>query len=102
MHDLIGIAAERLAAQQWAFAGARCESEMRSYLVNRCFRRVGLATVQAMARHRIARVPYIGVPRSILVAQMQRPAPGSQPYAPAPRHFDFYQWQQGGYGGVRA
>ena len=46
----------------WRLFGARSESEMYSYLTSRARRRIGLAAVQAMARHRIARIPYIGVP----------------------------------------
>ena len=77
--------------------GARSPVELRSFLVSRARRRVGLTAVQAMARHRLARVPYIGVPRSALAqAQLQRgphrrgdPAP----YAPDPAHADFYQYQ---------
>ena len=35
-------------------------------------RRVGMATVQAMARHRLARRYYIGVPRAVVEGHMQR------------------------------
>ena len=31
-----------------------------------------MATVQAMARHRLARVPYVGVPRAVVEARVQR------------------------------
>jgi hypothetical protein len=79
VHDLIRIAAEALARQRWRLAGARTPSEMRSFLVSQARRRVGLATVQAMARHRLARVPYIGAPRAAVLARVQhgraRPAP---------------------------
>ena len=43
----------------WRLSGARSASEMRSFIVSRARRRVGLAGVQAMARHRISRFPYI-------------------------------------------
>ena len=93
MHDLISIAADLEAQQQWQLAGARSATEMRSFLVSRIRRRMGVTAVQAMVRHRLARVPYIGVPRHFITARMQRGAAGGQPYAPAPSHADFYQFQ---------
>ena len=85
-----------MAQHQWRLAGARSASEMRSFLVSRARRRVGLTTVQAMARHRLSRVPYIGVPRDVVTARMQhgqRQRGDPHPYAPAPGHADFYQYQ---------
>jgi len=93
VHDLISVAADRQAQRQWQLAGARSATEMRSFLVSRARRRVGVTAVQAMARHRLARRPYIGVPRQVVTARMQRGAAGGQPYAPAPGHADFYQFQ---------
>ena len=96
VHDLIATAADGIAQHRWQLAGARSATEMRAFLVSRCRRRVGLVAAQAMARHRLARVPYIGVPRDIVATRMQR---GPQrrghahPYAPAPDHADFYQYQ---------
>jgi len=86
VHDLISIAADLEAQQQWQLAGARSATEMRSFLVSRIRRRMGVTAVQAMVRHRLARVPYIGVPRHFITARMQRGAAGGQPYAPAPSH----------------
>lgn len=94
VHDLISIGADACAQHQWRLAGARSESEMRGFLVSSMRRRVGLTAVQAMARHRLARVPYIGVPRRIVVARAQRGPTGGLPYAPAPDHADFFQYQQ--------
>ena len=45
---------------------------MRSFLVSQLRRRVGLVAVQAMARHRLARVPYIGASRAHVVALQRR------------------------------
>ena len=36
------------------------------------WRRLGMAVVQAMARHRLARVPYVGVPHAVVQARAQR------------------------------
>ena len=77
--------------------GARSATEMRAFLVSRMRRRVGLATAQAMARHRIARAPYVGVPRQAVVDRGTRRArDGRMAWAPAPEHFDFYQYQARG------
>ena len=47
-------------------------------LISRMRRRVGLGAVQAMARHRLARVPYVGVSRAVVQARAQRRAqPGA-------------------------
>ena len=59
VHALIDIAATKLAEQQWRVAGARSASEMRSFIKSRCYRRVGLRAVQAFARHRLDRVPFV-------------------------------------------
>ena len=68
---------------------------MRSYIISRARRRVGVVAVQAMARHRIARVPYVGLPRAVVEQRMRRgwvgPAPPlSDGYG---RYDGFYQWQ---------
>ena len=74
MHELISQAASELADQMWRESGARTASEMRAVLIGRMRRRMGMAAVQAMARHRLARVPYIGVPRAVIQARVWRMA----------------------------
>ena len=91
VHTLLDIAADEMAEQQWRLAGARSATEMRSFIVSRLRRRMGMATVIAMARHRLARVPYIGVPRAVVAARQRREA--AQPYAPAPDHADYFAFQ---------
>jgi len=96
VHTLISMAASKLAEIRWQLAGARSATEMRAFLVSRSRRRVGLATVQAMARHRLARLPYVGVPRAVVQARLQRGPRRRgepEPYAPAPSHADFYAYQ---------
>ena len=61
VHDLVRAASHALAEQHWALAGARSAREMRGFMVSRSRRRIGLTTVQAMARHRLACLPYVGV-----------------------------------------
>ena len=84
-----------LAEQLWRLSGARSASELRSFLISRSRRRVGLAAVQAMARHRLARAAYIGVPRAVVEIRHRRDRVG-----PAPPLSDawgtfggFYAWQ---------
>jgi hypothetical protein len=80
VHALLSMAAEAQAEQLWRAAGARTASEMRAILISRMRRRVGLGAVQAMARHRLARVPYVGVSRAVVQARAQRraqPGPGA-------------------------
>ena len=99
VHDLARAAAHALAEQQWALAGARSAREMRGFMVSRVMRRIGMATVQAMARHRIARLPFIGVPRPAVVEHMRRRAVGRDGEAvealPAQAHWEFFQYQAG-------
>ena len=96
VHTLLRIAADAQAEQQWQLAGARSATEMRAFLIGRLRRRMGLVTVRAMARHRLARVPFIGVPRQMVVARRQRGG-AVAPYAPAIDHFAFFAFQAGGH-----
>ena len=94
VHDLIAIAAAKLAEQQWRAAGARSAGEMLSFIKSRCYRRVGLRAVQAFARHRLDRVPFVGCPRSAVLARRQHLAAAQQPA----RHTDmtaFFAYQAG-------
>ena len=93
---------------RWRFAGARSYDEFRSYTIAALRRRVGLTAVQAMARHRLDRVPFIGVPRVALRermdAQRQRRQQGAAPAvgraaAIDPREFFAYQARAPGFGG---
>ena len=77
--------------------GAHAE-EARSFIVSSLRRRLGLVICREFARHRIRRVPYIGVPRAVVERRMQRGqliggtqarVPFYVPYA------DFFQNQAG-------
>ncbi len=97
VHGLIAAAADTQSRQQWRSMGARSATEYRAFLISRMRRRVGMAAMQGMARHRIARAPYVGVPRRAVVERGARRArDGRGPWAPAPEHFDFYQYQARG------
>ena len=58
--------ATAVARKTWQWVGARNEAEARACVLSRLRRRVGLVVVREMARHRLRRVPYIGVPRHIV------------------------------------
>ena len=80
-------------------------TEMRGFLIGQMRRRMGLAAVQAFARHRLARVPWIGVPREAVQTrqqrvQMQRRGQGGRGDDQwDPR--DFFAYGQAGGGGGR-
>ena len=69
VHDLLTLAARIIAEREYRLAGARSASEMRSFVTSQLRRRMGLAAVQAMARHRLSRVPFVGVPRGAIEAR---------------------------------
>ena len=48
--------------------------QMRGFIMAQLRRRVGMAAVQAMARHRLSRMAFIGVARADLVAWRERRA----------------------------
>ena len=60
-----------MARKTWQWVGVRNEAEARACVLSRLRRRVGLVVVREMARHRLRRVPYIGVPRHIVEERMQ-------------------------------
>ena len=88
-----------MAERQWRWAGARDAAEMRGFIMAQLRRRVGMAAVQAMARHRLSRMAFIGVARADLVAWRERRAAvaaagggrprGERDYDPS----DFYMMQ---------
>ena len=94
-HALLSVAATALAVWQWQPSGARTLEECRAYIIQASRRRVGLVAVQAMARHRLARAPYIGVTRAVVEARHRRGSVGpSPPLSDAWGRFEgIYQWQ---------
>ena len=98
MHALLSVAADGLAARQWRDMGARTQEEARSFIVSSLRRRLGLVICREFARHRIRRVPYIGVPRAVVERRTQRGQliGGAQAQAPLyVPYADFYQFQAG-------
>ena len=98
VHALLTVAADGLAARQWGDMGARTQEEARSFIVSSLRRRLGLVICREFARHRIRRVPYIGVPRAVVEQRMQRGQLIGGPQARVPLYVpyaDFYQYQAG-------
>ena len=84
VHLLLSACADAIARRRWRSAGARSFAEYRGFVVAALRRRVGMAVVRAMARHRLHRVPFIGVPRAAVRERMdaqQRRQP--RPFAAA-------------------
>ena len=50
----------------WRWAGARTQDEARGFIIGQLRRRIGLVASEAMASHRLGRVPWIGVPRHVV------------------------------------
>ena len=66
MHSLIQVCAESLANKNWRALGARSAQEARGFVAAAVKRRLGLTVAREMARHRLRRVPAIGVPNAAL------------------------------------
>jgi hypothetical protein len=84
--------------------GRRTQEEARSFIVSSLRRRLGLVICREFARHRIRRVPYIGVPRAVVeragsgASRMQRGQLIGGPQARVPLYVpyaDFFQYQAG-------
>ena len=72
VHALVSIAATKIADDKWQLYGARTASEMRAFVMNRLRHRLGVTSAQAQARHRLAKLPYVNVPRALVRARPQR------------------------------
>ena len=66
VHSLIQVCAESLANKNWRALGARSAQEARGFVAAAVKRRLGLTVAREMARHRLRRVPAIGVPNAAL------------------------------------
>ena len=78
--------------------GARSQSEARDFYIQRIRRRLCLITGREMARHRLRRIPFIGVPRATVRARMQhRDAYGpAQPHQFGMQVEEFHRYQAHG------
>ena len=62
VHALVAAAASAEARRVWRRWGARTESEARSMIVASMRRRLGVFVCREFARHRLRRLPLVGVP----------------------------------------
>ena len=98
VHSLIEAAARAKARRIWRAVGARTESEAYGMVVAGMRRFVGVSTAREFARHRLHRIPLVGVPRRVLDERrsmmagrrMAIAAERQQPYISA---HDFYAYQ---------
>ena len=92
VHELVAHFARCRARQSWRRYGARSESEAYGFFVAALRRRVGVFVAREMARHRLRRVPFVGVPRDLLTAYAGQPQAVARDDAQIIAH-DFYSFQ---------
>ena len=72
VHLVISHGASVMARATWQSFGARSESEVRGFVMQRLRRDVGVMAAREMARHRLTRLACVGVPRHILEQRQQQ------------------------------
>ena len=87
-----------MAERDWRCLGARTQSEARAFYIATLRRQLGVHVVREMARHRLHRLPWIGVPRSVVTRRGARGTLGTGGTRPqvdgVPQPADFYAHQQ--------
>ena len=68
---VIQACAQRRAQREWRALGARSQAEAYGVIVGGLRRFVGVSIAREFARHRLRRVPLVGVPRALLDARRQ-------------------------------
>ena len=66
---LLAITADGLAERRWRLMGARSMTEARAFFIARLQRSLSVVIAREMARHRLRRIPFIGVPRAAIRAR---------------------------------
>lgn len=92
VHTLLEYLARHRATAQWCRYGARSVEEAYGFFIAALRRRVGVFAAREMARHRLRRIPFVGVPRAAVVAYTGRPQQVVQDRAQIAAH-DFYAFQ---------
>ena len=72
VHALVEAVARERARRQWRRMGARSEAEAYGGIVAGLRRYVGVVVSREFARHRIHRLPLVGVPRGVIDERRQR------------------------------
>ena len=98
VHHLVDALARVRARRSWRLMGARTEAEARGFFVAGLRRYVGVFVAREMARHRLHRVPLVGVPRAVLDARPQQPQLEGGPFGAVRQRgmlqgLDFYGYQ---------
>ena len=69
VHELLAITADGLAERRWRLMGARSMTEARAFFIARLRRSLSVVIAREMARHRLRRIPFIGIPRAAIRAR---------------------------------
>jgi hypothetical protein len=72
VHTLLAAAASAQARRVWRRWGSRTESEARGVIMATLRRAMGVFVSREFARHRLRRIPMVGVPRAVLDARRGR------------------------------
>ena len=72
--SLLELAATSRARRDWRFLGARSQSEARGVFIALYRRRLGCFVVREYARHRLRRIPFIGLTREQVTTRRRRRA----------------------------
>ena len=89
VHHALTAAARAHAETTWRVFGARTRDEAYSYWLQRYRRDMGMAVVREMARHRLRRVPFIGVQRRFVEERLR----AHRPFGDRGRIGDFFAHQ---------
>ena len=76
VHSLAVASARAWAARNWQEYGSRSEAECYSFIITAYRRQIGVYAAREMARHRLVRIPYIGIPHAALGRRTRRGDPG--------------------------
>ena len=93
VHDLIACIARRRARAEWRRYGARTEDEAYGFFIASLRRRTGVFVARELARHRLRRVPFVGMTRAALDAYRQRQMGAADQDRPQIAAHDFYAYQ---------
>jgi hypothetical protein len=82
VHQLVSIVAGELAQRRWRRMGARTQAEARGFFIASLRRSLCVVFAREMARHRLRRIPFIGVPREAIRARPPYRAQHEPQYLP--------------------
>ena len=81
VHDTVDLFARKVAAARWRGMGCQTEDEAYPIVVARMRRRLGALVARAFARHRLRRLPLVGLTKQAMERAVAR---GAVPLAGAP------------------